>query len=157
MNKLITILLFLTVAVHAIGQETAQSETMPAKDPKVAVTIGILQGGGGLLGADFEFMVAPRLSLQAGAGITSFGAGINYHLKPQINSSMISLSYWHQGIGDSYTQSLLGPSFVFRARKIFTAQLGLGYLLEEGPAWPENTAHPSAMLLYSIGIYLPIK
>ena len=156
MNKLITILLFLTVAVHAIGQETAKSETLPAKNPKVAVTIGILQGGGGLLGADFEFMVSPRLSLQAGAGITSFGAGINYHLKPQINSSMISLNYWHQGIGSSYTQSVLGPSFVFRARKIFTAQLGLGYLLEEGPAWPDDITHSPVMLLYAIGIYFPI-
>ena len=157
MNKLNVILLFLFAALHVAAQETVSNATLTEKEPKVAVTLGILQGGGGLLGADFEFMVSPRVSLQLGAGLTSFGAGINYHLKPQINSSMLSLCYWHQGVGDTYTQSLLGSTFVFRARKIFTAQLGLGYLLEEGPAWPEDTEHPSVMLLYSIGIYLPIK
>jgi len=157
MNKSIVILLFLLAALQVAAQGAAKSDTLQVKEPKVAVTLGVLQGGGGLLGADFEFMVSPRVGLQLGAGLTSFGAGINYHLKPTVRSSMISLAYWHQGVGDSYTQSLLGPSFVFRARKLFTAQLGLGYLLEEGPAWPEDTEHPSVMLLYSIGIYLPIK
>ena len=157
MNKLNVIVTFLLVAVNAIAQETTNQSLPDTESSKVAITLGVLQGGGGILGADFEFMVAPRFSLQAGAGLTSFGAGINYHLKPSIRSSMISLTYWHQGINESYTQSLIGPSYVFRAKRLFTAQFGLGYLVEEGPAWPSNKDHPSAMLLYSLGVYLPVK
>jgi hypothetical protein len=156
MNKLIIFLLFLFVAAQLTAQETAKKDSLQANDHKVAITLGILQGGGSLVGADFEVMLSKRVSVQAGAGFTGFGAGINYHLKPQINSSMISLAYWHQGVGNTYTQSLLGPSFVFRARKLFTAQLGLGFLLKEGPAWPSTMTHTPVMLLYSIGIYLPI-
>jgi hypothetical protein len=82
MNKSIVILLFLFVALQVAAQGTTNSDTLQVKEPKVAVTLGVLQGGGGLLGVDFEFMVSPRVGLQLGAGLTSFGAGINYHLKP---------------------------------------------------------------------------
>ena len=44
------------------GQE-AQLE----KEPKVAVTLGVLQGGGSLVGGDFEFLVSDRIGLQVGA------------------------------------------------------------------------------------------
>ena len=135
------------------GQE-AQTE----KKPNTAVTLGFLQGGGSLVGVDFEHLVSDRISLQVGVGIIGLGAAINYHLKPSISSSMISLLYWHQGIGNTFTQSLLGPSFVFRAKKLFTASLGLGFALAQGPAWPKDKIdQPPVMLTYSIGIYLPVK
>lgn len=156
MTKFISLFSFLLLTLSLAAQEIATLTEMPAKEPKVAITLGVLQGGGGLVGADLEVMVSNRVSFQLGAGLLSYGAGINYHLKPQINSSMISLAYWHQGIGEYHTQTLLGPSYVFRAKKIFTAQLGLGYALEKGPAWPVTKTQPPAMLLYSIGIYLPI-
>ncbi|MBE0640433.1 MAG: hypothetical protein IH599_00250, partial [Bacteroidales bacterium] len=71
-----------------------------------AITLGILQGGGSLIGADIEFLLAGRLGIQAGAGLVGYGGGINYHLGPSIRSSFISLQYWNQGIGDSFTQSV---------------------------------------------------
>jgi hypothetical protein len=162
MNKPILFFVGMVLALNSMGQQVAPTEPAATvaptvTEPKVAVTLGFLNGGGAIVGADFEFMLTERVSLQLGAGLPSFGAGINYHLKPGIRSSMINLGYWHQGIGETYFQSVLGPSYVFRARKLFTAQIGLGYLLEEGPAWPTDRVHPSVMLLYSIGIYLPVK
>ena len=85
------------------------------------------------------------------------GAAINYHLKPSIRSSYITLQYWHQGVNETYTQRLLGPAFVFRAKKLLTASLGLGFALEKGPNWPDDKEQPPVMFTYSIGIYLPVK
>ncbi len=122
---------------------------------KNALTFGFLFGGGSMLGGDLEIQVAKRFSFQLGAGFVGYGAGINFHMKPYIRSSFISLQYWHQGVGDDYTQSLVGPNYVFRTKKWFTAQVGLGFLLEQGPAWPEDTESSPVMLTYAIGAYIP--
>ena len=149
---------FLLISLFLISSFIYGQDNQIQDDPRIAITIGIFNGGGSLVGADLEVMLSKRLGIQAGAGFIGLGAGLNYHLKPSIRSSMISLQYWHQGFGESYTQSLMGPSFVFRAKKIFTAQLGFGFPLEQGPAWPEDKMEqPPIMLMYSIGIYLPIK
>lgn len=148
----------LFVCVLFYGSQIFGQDVETEKTPRAAATIGLLQGGGSLFGADLEVLVSDRLGLQVGAGLVGVGAAVNYHLKPSISSSMISLLYWHQGLGDSYTQSLLGPSFVFRARKLFTASLGLGFALEKGPNWDdEKLEQPPVMLTYSIGIYLPFN
>lgn len=89
-------------------------------------------------------------------GLTSFGGGINYHFKPYINSSMISLMYWHQGLGNTYTQAVVGPVYTFRAPKVFQFQIGLGARVGEGPALPEANKDVPMMLLYSIGVYFPL-
>lgn len=120
-----------------------------------SITIGLFNGGGSLVGVDAEIALSNSVGLQVGAGFIGFSAGINYHIRPEIRSSFISLQYWHQGVMDSYSQSLIGPSFVFRARKIFTAQLGIGFPLEKGPSWPDSLEQPEFMLTYSIGIYFP--
>jgi hypothetical protein len=119
------------------------------------LSMGFLMGGGSLFGFDAELLLTKSIGVQAGAGIIGFGAGLDFHFQPDIRSSFLSLQYWHQGFADSFSQSLLGPSFVFRARKVFTAQIGLGWALEKGPAWPSSKKQPSVMLTYSIGIYLP--
>ena len=148
----------LLVGLILIGGLVFGQEAQLEEEPKVAVTLGILQGGGSLVGGDFEFLVSDRIGLQVGAGVIGFGAAINYHLKPSIRSSFITLQYWHQGVNETYAQSVLGPAFVFRAKKLFTASLGLGFALEEGPGWPEDKLEqPPVMLTYSIGIYLPVK
>lgn len=150
-------LLYVFVCLFLINVQAKAQDPAPVEDSKFAVTVGFLNGGGSLIGADFEIMAGDRVGLQVGAGLVGLGAGINYHLKPGIRSSMLSLQYWHQGVGDSYTQSLIGPSYVFRAKKLLTAQIGFGFALEEGPNWPEDKEQPPAMLMYSIGIYLPVK
>ena len=119
------------------------------------LTIGILEGGGALVGLDYEVLLSPKFGIQIGGGIVGFGAGLDIHFIPDIRSSFLTLQYWHQGVGNSYTQSLLGPSFVFRGKKWFTAQFGFGFALEKGPAWPKTTKQPSMMLTYAIGGYIP--
>lgn len=131
----------------------AQAENEGNND-RITVTVGLLQGGGSLVGADLEVMATQRIGLQIGAGFRGYGAALHYHLKPGPRSSALSLAYWHQGTGDYFTQSLVGGTFVFRAKKLFTAQLGIGARLVEGPALPENLAEVPVILMYSIGIYL---
>jgi hypothetical protein len=118
------------------------------------VTIGILQGGGSLVGLDYEILLTNTIGLQAGAGLFGFGGGLNFHFRPSIRSSLISLQYWHQGIGDSFAQSAIGPNYVFRGNKWFTFQIGLGLPLDKGPAMPDDFKQPPVMLLYSIGAYI---
>jgi hypothetical protein len=129
----------------------------PNEDFENAVTIGFLQGGGSLIGCDYEMMFSKYASFQAGAGIIGFGLGINRHFKPTIRSSFLSLQYWHQGFANTYTQSLIGPNYVFRAKKVFTFQIGLGYPVGKGRAWPKDKTQPPIMLTYAIGGYIPFK
>jgi hypothetical protein len=156
MKRVIVVLILCTSVLPLL----AQYETLPAPPAPVskraAITVGFLQGGGSLIGADFEYLVAPKLGLQIGAGYIGFGGGINYHLKPAINSSFVSLAYWHQGIGETFAQDAIGGVFTFRARKLLSASLGLGIPLSRGPALEEDFEQPPVMLLYSIGIYFPL-
>ncbi len=121
---------------------------------KFSITIGILQGGGSLIGADMEYLVVDRIGIQAGMGYVGFGAALNVHLKPVIRSPFISLAYWHQGVRNSFAQSVGGMTFVWRSKKWFTAQLGLGLPIDIGPAMPDDY-NPNVILLYSIGVYIP--
>ena len=72
-----------------------------------SITIGLLQGGGSLVGADFEFLLTDHFGFQIGAGLVGFGGGLNYHFKPSIRSSFISLQYWNQGIGEYFAQNVM--------------------------------------------------
>lgn len=152
MNKIFFVTLLLGVSLAI----SAQIEEPLVNEKNNSITIGILQGGGSLVGADFEALLSKQMGIQIGAGFVGYGAGINYHFKPSIRSSFISLQYWHQGFGTSYTQSLVGPTYVFRGKKWFTAQIGLGYVLGYGPAWPANATKSPVILMYSIGAYFPI-
>ena len=138
-------LLITLLAVFSV-QAMAQREPSPKK---CSISAGVLQGGGGLVGVDFEYMFSNHFSAQAGFGLLSFGAGINYHFKPFINSSMISMVYWHQGLGNSHT-SWVGPVYTYRAPKVFQFQIGMGYNANYGPGDLPVGA------LYSIGVYFPL-
>jgi len=149
--KYLFIITLTYVSLNLFSQEISQR----AYEPKHCVTVGILQGGGSLLGADLEFLVSDYFGLQLGAGLIGFGGGANLHFKPSIRSSFLSFNYWHQGVGESFAQDALGATYVFRGRKWFTFQIGLGVPLEKGPAMPVDFEQPPAMLLYSIGAYFP--
>ena len=150
--KQILIMILICISTNLFSQEEQVSE-QPEK--RNSITIGILQGGGSLIGADIEFLLTNRFGIQIGAGLVGFGGGLNYHFKPSIRSSFISLQYWNQGIGDSFAQNAIGPNFVYRGKKWFTAQIGLGVPLEKGPAMPDDFVQPPVMLMYSIGAYIP--
>lgn len=149
----------LTLALISLSTSIfAQVETPFLKqEERVACTVGILNGGGSLVGTDLEFLLSNKFGLQVGAGFLGYGAGMNFHFKPTIRSSFISLQYWNQGIGNSFAQSVIGPNFVFRDKKWFTFQLGAGKVLREGPQSPYDRGDaPSVILMYSIGAYFPI-
>lgn len=133
----------------------AQTSPPTVKEYSNCVTVGVLQGGGSLIGADLEFAVTNRVSFQLGAGFIGFGAGLNYHFKPTLRSSFVSLQYWNQGTGRSFVFNAVGPSFVFRGKKWFTAQLGLGFPISYGPAWNVKKMKTPLYIMYSIGVYIP--
>lgn len=151
--RLFTLTLLVTILLTSHAH--SQAEISQPEEKRAAATFGILQGGGALIGVDLEVLATNRFGIQAGAGLMAFGAGLNYHLKPGIRSSFISLQYWNQGMGDRFVQSAVGPSFVYRGKKWFTCQLGLGKTLKKGPQFPADKEFPPVMLLYSIGAYVP--
>ncbi len=147
---------FLTVALSMISLNLfSQTDIYYELEKRSCITVGILQGGGSLIGADFETLLSNQFGIQIGAGIVGFGGGLNFHFKPSIRSSFLSLQYWNQGIGETFAQNAVGGTYVFRGKKWFTFQIGLGFPLEKGPAMPEDFEQPPIMLLYSIGAYIP--
>jgi hypothetical protein len=156
MKYLLSVVIFVLSALALKAQyEYVPGESAPP-EKRAAVTVGVLQGGGALVGFDFEYLVAPRFGLQLGGGYIAYGAGFNYHLKPAVNSSFINFGYWHQGFGETFTQDIAGATFTFRARKLLSASLGMGFPLSKGPGWNSSVEQPPVMLLYSIGIYFPL-
>jgi len=152
-------LLFLLTTINLFAQDyyEERSQIKPTYQPTSCITVGILQGGGSLVGADLEVLLSDRFGAQIGGGIVGFGGGLNFHLKPGIRSSMISLQYWNQGIGNNFTQSLIGPNYVYRSKKWFTFQIGVGAILEvnEESGIYEDARIPDAILTYAIGAYFP--
>lgn len=146
MKKLLLLFIAALISVQVMAQRVPSEK-------KTTISAGVMMGGGGIVGANFEYMPAKHFSFDIEAGLVSFGAGLNYHFKPFINSSMLSVVYWHQGIGSSYVQSMAGPVFTYRAPKVFQFQVGFGYKVGEGPNAIEDGA--DFMLLYSIGVYFP--
>ena len=134
----------------------AQIDEVIPPEKRTSLTVGILQGGGSIVGADFEALLSDRVGAQIGFGFLGYGAALNYHFKPTIRSSFMSLMYWHQGVGNGYTQSLIGPNYVFRGKKWFTAQIGLGYVLGYGSGWPTTVKQTPVILTYAIGAYFPL-
>jgi hypothetical protein len=143
-----------------IGTENPQYQLDIERRERISLSAGLLMGGGGLIGADMEFMLAEKLALQFGAGIGSAGCGINFHFKPYINSQFISIQYFHQGFGSDHYASWLGPMYVFRAKKILQFGIGFGSILSKGPRWETTWANkkepPSVGLMYNIGLYFPL-
>ncbi len=124
-NGMFVIALLLLISSVMYGQNTVRrnveentTESLSEEASNIVVSAGLMMGGGSLIGLDLEYIIPKtRLGIQIGAGISSFGGGINYHLKDGINSSFLTVQYLHQGFGDNHYASWLGPMFVFRARK----------------------------------------
>lgn len=134
----------------------AQIIPFPEPESYSAMSIGFLNGGGGLLGADLEILLNDRVGIQLGAGFVSYGAAINYHLKPGIRTSFVSLQYLNQGTGQNFVQNAIGPSLGYRGKRWFTYQLGLAKTLSKGPAFPIDRQQPAVMFTYSIGAYFAL-
>ena len=157
MKKLLFFVLAVMLSVPVLSQSVVQEKKgrVPS-EKKAVISTGLLQGGGGLVGIDFEYLIGQHFSAQAGIGVVSFGGALNYHFKPYINSSMISLVYMHQGVGNSYVASWLGPMYTFRAPKIFQVSGGFVLKVGDGPNTIANLRVANAGLMFSIGVYFPI-
>lgn len=152
MKKILLLAIF-GMSLNLFSQ--ADRDTTVILQEKRCLTAGILQGGGSLIGLDIEVLLNKYIGIQAGAGLVGFGAGINYHLKPGVRSSFISCQYWNQGIGDSFVQNAISVNYVYRSRKWFSGQIGLGAPLDLGPGAPDDFEQPNVMLTYSLGAYFP--
>lgn len=153
MKKILFIVCVLFYTYTSMAQEVEVTEP---DGRKVAITVGFLNGAS-LLGVDLEFLLTDRVGFQIGGGLIGYSAGLNYHLKPGIRSSFMSMQYWHQGgSGSTHTQSLVSGNFVYRYRKLLQAQIGIGFPTAKGDAWPTNTEQPHVMLTYAIGLYFPL-
>lgn len=150
--KQILMVVMICISSNLFSQTEQRYEEI---EKRHSITFGVLQGGGALFGADIEFLLTNRFGVQFGGGIVGFGGGLNYHFKPSIRSSFISLQYWNQGIGKTFAQNSVGPNFVFRGKKWFTFQIGFGIPLDSGPGMPDDFVQPPVMLTYAIGAYLP--
>ena len=161
MKKQILFVLFLFATTMLFAQQDAVyvEETNSIdlqKSKKAAVDFGVMMGGGSLIGVDLEALLVQRFGIQVGAGINSYGLGLNYHLKDKINSSFVSFVYWQQGFGDNHYASYVGPFFTWRLNKILQAGVGYGVVVKKGPAIYDTKYNDmTGSLLFNIGIYFP--
>lgn len=124
---------------------------------KNSITLGFHQGGGSVIGLDYERLIKGGVGIQVGVGYLGYGCGLNLHFRNDIKSSFFSFQYWNQGIGDKFKQNLAGFNFVYRSRKHFlTGQAGLGFPLETGPAYPFGKEKPFVALMLAIGFCIPL-
>ncbi len=159
---LISFIFIVACFSHLFSQEQVQlqEEQKPIERFDHAITVGVLQGGGSLVGVDFEQLIGSKIGVQVGAGLIGFGAGVNYHFQPTSTSSGISLQFWNQGSGgDKLSQRVVGITYLYRSEGGFTAQLGLGSVVTRGKIMDDYykdkgiTNPPTVILMYSIGWY----
>ena len=55
--KKIILASLLSLAIWCVSAQETEVSELPKNEQKVAITLGVLQGGDSLLGADLEFMV----------------------------------------------------------------------------------------------------
>ncbi|MDL2227387.1 hypothetical protein LJC30_00675 [Odoribacter sp. OttesenSCG-928-L07] len=147
-----------TLAYQTIDKNS--ENTISQDHSKTALSFGFLHGGGSLVGLDFEVLPTKIFGIQVGFGYLGLGLGINIHLKENdIRSSFMSLQFWHQGLGNSTTQALITPMFVFRAKKVFTASVGFGFRVMKGRAFYKTNLNDDMPLMFTfaIGVYFPMK
>ena len=139
-------------------QSAPITQTSVGRKENVAISFGAFMGGGGLIGFDLETLVGKRVGFQAGVGLVSFGLGLNYHIKPYINSSFATFHYKHLGFGANHIASTIGPGFTFRARKIFQAGVDFGYVVNRGYSFYDAVKNPDTNLFinFQIGLYFPL-
>jgi hypothetical protein len=129
-------------------------ETSASRQKNKAVSVGIGMGGSVYGGAEVEYMLpSSRWGMQAGAGLVGVSAGVNYHLKPRINSSFASIQYWWIRVPGS-TVAVVGPLLAYRAPKHFQAGLGFSYALYHGADVSASERYKYYWLI-NIGAYFP--
>jgi hypothetical protein len=142
------------MAIHAFSGVASENKY----DGKTSIaTVGILQGGGGIVGVDYESMINNKWGVSVGLGVPSFGASVHYHFEPSITSNSIALNYWKQGFESSNSVTYLGITHVWRMTSGWSAQLGISSIVHEGEEFKRtakrlgHNVDVNYALLYSIG------
>ena len=118
------------------------------------ITVGVLQGGGALLGFDFEQRLARHFGIQVGAGVIAVGGGITWYPTPGIRRNHWYVGYSHEGIARDYSLSIVGLTHVWRSEHRLSWQLGAGARVGNVPD-ASHSRDVTIILLYSIGACLP--
>lgn len=138
--------LFTTVFAQGVNIEDFNQD-------KTAITVGLLNGGG-LIGAEVETLISSRIGAHIGVGFIGFCAGFDYHFKPTINSSSITLQLRNQGFGEIHTDTSLGLGVTFRKYHL-ALQIGAAYKLKQGPNTIENWNTSTIIPQISFGYFSP--
>jgi len=151
---LITLTLF-SILCYCNGQKIF-NDTINI-DKTRCISLGILEGGGALLGFDFEQMILRPVSAQVGAGFfgDAFDMGLNVHFTKSIDSPFLSFQYCIQQYQDNPKRCILGASMVYRGLKMFTCMVGYGREIHSsflGSTTPEGNPN---MIIFAVGIYAP--
>jgi hypothetical protein len=146
-TKAIIAIALLIFSLKSIAQVNNQSP-----EEKIMMSVGIGHGGGSIVGADLEFGLGNRFGAQIGLGYPGIGAGLNFHSKPTLRSSFLSLQYIQAGYSLSRCVSAVGPVFVYRGKKWFT--FSVGYVIEVQNTFNSNISGTGIVL--AIGGYFPI-
>lgn len=101
---------------------------------KWVFTVGLLQGGSAI-GADAELRLFDGVGFQLGTGLVGISTGLNFHFNTDINSSYVTLMYVHQGLGNWFVQSMIGPAYVHRWKNGLSGQFGVGFLSGYSREW----------------------
>ncbi|MFT6718776.1 MAG: hypothetical protein ACJAY8_001173, partial [Sphingobacteriales bacterium] len=105
-----------------------------SSEDRTTITIGLFEGGGGLVGVELESLLNDRIGFEIGFGIVSFSLGLNYHLGVGgVKSSFIGIKYSSIGMGPSHMFKMVGPEYTYRSKKWFTGSIGFGGVVDKGP------------------------
>jgi len=156
MKKIINTLttLFLLLPLMAYAEEEIRASDM-------AISVGVLNGGGALIGVDMEKLVTDRIGLSVGAGLVAFGAGLNIHFSPTVSSSSIRIGFNNQGTtGENVMMRSVGVSYLGRSSTgKFEWQLGLAHPFNVNQKVKDafgGEDPPPVILTYSIGAYFAL-
>lgn len=150
--KYISIIIFLFCSVFAYSQDYFPNDTLEKKETihlhKYTISSGFMHGGGAIIGTDLEYLFNNRFGAQVGLGFHAVGMGLNYHIASGPNTSFFTIQYRNE---ISNSQQSIGPAFVFRAKRLFTAQAGVGVLLGNNDYSKPISSY--TIITYAIGLY----
>ncbi len=142
------------IAGNPVLASVATAKEKNRKD-RNCLSTGIFLGGGSYVGVDYEFLIVDYFGVQVGGGFYGFDMGLNIHFKPGVNTSFLSLQAQVQGNGSAYRRLFSGPIFVYRGKRWFTAQIGIGIITEDDETLKSINFEDNFGITAGIGGYFP--
>lgn len=155
MNLFLRITLFVLIWMLSLEASAQNSYIYEGYEPKekVAFTLGVSNGMESLITANVAFMPGRLVGWQLEGSQRGLGAGMHFHFEDEITSSAVGFRYWHNGIGEEFTQPVAGLTFLFRSQYHISGELGLGYIFKNSGFNANHVRENGVIFLYSIGFY----